>query len=104
MVALDQHALLNFDFILMDIEGAEFLALKGMPDHLKHCKNLIIEYVTYHLANIAQISNEEFLGPITPHFDSMKIIGSARAYSRNEFLSDKQISADILFQKTLERK
>ena len=75
MVALDQHAVLNFDIILMDIEGAEFLALRGMPDHLKYCRNLIIEYAPRLLTNIAQISNEEFLGPIAAHFDSMKIIG-----------------------------
>jgi len=107
MIALDQHTDLNFDLILMDIEGAEFLALKGMSHHLKYCKNLIIEYVPHHLTNVAQITNEEFLGAIVPHFDSMKIIGSDRVYLKNEFLSalnrlfNGQMSADLLFEKIL---
>ncbi len=110
MVILDEHAALNFDIILMDIEGSEFLALKGMHDHLKNCRYLIIEYVPHHLTNISQISNEEFLVPIAAHFDSMRIIGSSRVYPKNEFLPalnhlfDGQMSADILFQNALEGK
>ena len=56
----------TFDTILMDIEGSEYFALRGMPLLLARAKNLIVEFVPHHLKNIAGIGVSEFLAAIEP--------------------------------------
>lgn len=62
-----------FDLIVMDLEGSEYFALKGMQKILSHCKVLIVEFLPHHLKNVSGITVEDFLSVITPHFSSLTI-------------------------------
>jgi FkbM family methyltransferase len=59
----------DFDLIVMDIEGAEALALRGMANLVARSRGLLIEVFENHLRRVAKVSNEEFLGLIQPYFD-----------------------------------
>lgn len=73
MVSLDDHIEENNfakpDGIIMDIEGAEYMALLGMEKSLKQSRFLFMEYVPHHLKNVAGITNIELIKLIEPHFD-----------------------------------
>lgn len=56
-----------FDVILMDIEGSEFFALKGMPNILENSKTLIIEFLPHHLKNVAGVGIDVFLATLPPY-------------------------------------
>jgi FkbM family methyltransferase len=64
----------RFDIIVMDIEGAEPLALRGMRDLLRRSRGLLIEVFEQHLRHVAKISNDEFLALIEPDFDHAVIL------------------------------
>lgn len=72
MIPLDAHItsqnLEHPDGIIMDIEGAEFFALKGMPETLKQLRFLYMEYVPHHLKNVSATTNAELIQLIAPHF------------------------------------
>jgi FkbM family methyltransferase len=53
-----------FDVILMDIEGSEYFAMKGMPRLLGAAKYLIAEFIPHHLTNVAGIGVDEFVAPL----------------------------------------
>ncbi len=73
-VVLDDHIKeKKFDLIVMDIEGSEYFALKGMQEILDNCKTLQIEFIPHHLKNVSGVSVEEFLTLITPHFSQLYI-------------------------------
>ncbi|MDZ4714246.1 MAG: FkbM family methyltransferase [Cytophagales bacterium] len=78
MVSLDQHISKNqlpiADGIVMDIEGAEYFALKGMPATLAAARFLYIEYVPHHLENVSGVSNKEFFDLILPHFSAVQFM------------------------------
>lgn len=59
----------RFDLIVMDIEGAEALALRGMRDLIGRSRALLVEVFEHHLRRIARVSNEEFLSLVGPHYD-----------------------------------
>ena len=79
----------TFETIVMDIEGAEYMALGGMPNLLSRCSNLFIEMVPHHLKNVANVTNEQFLSRIQGgRFDEVLVVGqNDRAYSSGEALS-----------------
>lgn len=54
----------KFDTIIMDIEGSEYFALKGMPILLEKAKRLFIEFIPHHLVNVAGVNIEEFIEPL----------------------------------------
>jgi FkbM family methyltransferase len=60
----------KFEAVLMDIEGSEYFALCGMQEILSHAKWLFVEFVPHHLRNVSNVTVEEFLRPIRPHFSS----------------------------------
>ena len=72
MVALDpfiaEQSLTPPSGIIMDIEGAEYFALKGMQATLAKVRFLYVEFVPHHLQNVSNTSVEKFLKTITPHF------------------------------------
>lgn len=78
MISLDNHIELENlpepQGIIMDIEGAEFFALKGMQESLKKSRFLYIEYIPHHLENVAGVSNKDFFNLITPHFNYVKLM------------------------------
>lgn len=73
-----------FDVIVMDIEGSEYFALRGMQRLLANCRLLVVEFVPHHLKNVSSISVEQFLSVITPHFSRVTIP------SRNAVLESSQ--------------
>ncbi len=78
MVSVDEHVNANnlpeAQGIIMDIEGAEYYALKGMTETLKASAFLYIEYVPHHLENVSNTSNEVFFDLITPYFNTVKFM------------------------------
>lgn len=64
----------QFDFLVMDVEGGEAVALRGMPGLLSRCRGLLIEVFERHLRRVARVSNEEFLSLIAPYFDRAVIL------------------------------
>lgn len=64
----------QFDVIVMDVEGAEMVALKGMKGLLGRCRGLLIEVFESHLRNVAKVGNDEFLSLLAPYFDEATIL------------------------------
>lgn len=64
---------LNFDVVVMDIEGSEYFALGGMQKILSHCKLLVVEYLPHHLKNVSSVTVEQFLSVIRPHFSHLLV-------------------------------
>lgn len=62
------------DFMIMDIEGAEYFALLGANNCLENVSILYIEFVPHHLKNISNVSIETFCSLITKYFSVMKLI------------------------------
>jgi FkbM family methyltransferase len=94
MICLDDHIeqeqLPSPDVVVMDIEGSEYYALKGMKNTLKNVNCLHIEYIPHHLKNVAGVSNQQFLECLLPYFDKMKVLnesipGSEKEYQKDEF-------------------
>ena len=83
--ALDAHLSNHaFDLVLMDIEGSEFFALKGMPKILQECKSLIVEFLPHHLRNVAGVDAETFLKQIPQRFTKVTIPSQNVTLSREE--------------------
>ena len=74
-----------FDLILMDIEGSEYFALKGMQSLLALAKILIVEFVPDHLRNVSSVSPNEFIQLIEPHFNSLYIPSSGITVAKKDF-------------------
>ncbi len=96
----------DIDIVVMDIEGSEYHALKGMQDILSRCRALIVEFVPHHLRYVAGITVEQFLSVITPHFSTMKIPSKGVMVDAAEFeriltvmYEQDDEDGDILFQK-----
>jgi FkbM family methyltransferase len=68
-VLADHH----FDLILMDIEGSEVFALRGMPRLLKTCRCLVVEFLPHHLQRVAGVSVREFLQAVPDHLQWMQV-------------------------------
>jgi FkbM family methyltransferase len=57
----------TFDLIIMDIEGSEYFALKGMRKLLSAASILVIEFLPHHLKNISGVTVNEFLSTLPPY-------------------------------------
>ena len=71
--ALDDVINNSVDLILMDIEGSEYFALKGMSRLLDSAKHLIVEFIPDHLRNVSAVSPDELIELIEPHFNHLYI-------------------------------
>jgi FkbM family methyltransferase len=78
MKALDEHIatenLPPADMIVMDIEGAEYFALKGMQKALASSSGLYIEFIPHHLQNVAGVSATQLFDLIIPHYNKAKFM------------------------------
>ena len=113
MVALDpfiaEQSLTPPSGIIMDIEGAEYFALKGMQATLAKVRFLYVEFVPHHLQNVSNSSVEKFLKTITPHFSKAIFLKDNTQYdissSEKELvkhlktLEKNNVADDILFTK-----
>ncbi|MBU3712121.1 MAG: FkbM family methyltransferase [Limnohabitans sp.] len=61
--------------VFIDIEGSEYLALKGMYSCLQKAEIVFVEYIPYHLEYVAGISPEEFSAEIEKNFNYLYIPG-----------------------------
>lgn len=113
MISLEDHIteenLTKPTAMLMDIEGAEYFALKGMQNTVKDLRFLYVEYVPHHLKNVSDVSNKDFLALIAPHFTKASFVRSKKVidYGTNsnellvylDELMSKNKADDILFSK-----
>lgn len=60
--------------IIMDIEGAECFALKGMQQTLAESKSLYIEFIPHHLQNVSGVTATHFFDLVTPHYTKAKFM------------------------------
>ena len=78
MKAVDEHIKLESlppaNMIIMDIEGAEYLALKGMQESLAASNSLYIEFIPHHLQNVADVSANAFFNLVTPHYSNAQFM------------------------------
>ena len=63
----------KFDLVFMDIEGSEYFALKGMQNTLRRTENLVVEFISHHLKNVANVSVSEFVSIIEPYFQYLYV-------------------------------
>lgn len=71
--------------IHMDIEGSEYFALRGMPRLLSETSYLLIEFFPRHLRNVANITVDQLLSVIAPHFDHLYIPSNKQLVSKQDF-------------------
>lgn len=64
----------RYGLIVMDIEGAEPLALAGMPDLLSTCRHLYIEFVPHHLDDVGGVTVDGFCDRLRM-FDEVRFTG-----------------------------
>ena len=76
----------RFDLIIVDIEGSEYRAFKGMPETLSKAKQLIVELAPNHIDNVAHVSREEFLDAIPDSFSAAALLHGKESYTRSELL------------------
>ncbi|WP_319420254.1 FkbM family methyltransferase [Pleurocapsa sp. FMAR1] len=96
-----------YDLIVMDIEGSEYFALKGMQRILSCSKILQIEFVPHHLKYVSGVGVDDYLGLISPYFDRLYIPSKKITIGKSEFeatlttMFNKNEEDDgIIFQKT----
>lgn len=77
----------DFDVVIMDIEGSEYFALRGMQEILSKCKLLVVEFLPHHLKNVSGITVEQFLSEITPHFSRLTVPSKKLVLNASEFFS-----------------
>jgi FkbM family methyltransferase len=82
---LDVAAPDEYKLVVMDIEGSEYFALKGMPVILSKASYLIMEFVPHHLKNVSNVSVQELLVPIEPYFDRLNIPSKRTIIDRSQF-------------------
>lgn len=84
----------SFDLIIMDIEGSEVLALRGMGALVARSRGLLVEVFEHHLRHVAKVTNEEFLSSVGPYFEEAYVLpekprpgeaASVGPYGRNAF-------------------
>ena len=97
----------EFDLIVMDIEGSEYLALKGMPKILSKAKRMQLELVPFLLAQ-SGVKINQVLDLLTPYFDVGRDLRQAMDGNPSQTLSalakeiecNNQLS-DIYLEKSL---
>jgi len=98
----------SFDLMVMDIEGSEYFALRGMPRLLERCGALQIEISRLSIEQAAGITPLQFLEPLRDVFDSAQTSegGVVREFAREAFddllrfcMRTPDISYDVLFRK-----
>ncbi|MFM7087670.1 MAG: FkbM family methyltransferase [Cyanobium sp.] len=96
----------SFEVILMDIEGSEYPALKGMQRLLRDAVALQVEFIPHHLINVANISAADFLAPIQDHFTALVVPHRRLVTGRDQFadvlggmVANNEASEGLLFLK-----
>jgi FkbM family methyltransferase len=69
-----------FHVIVMDIEGSEPLALRGMNRICSQARALLVEWMPRHLRLVAGVTPEQWLEPIAKHFSRMYVPTQTTTY------------------------
>jgi len=86
VIDVEAHSLDNylsnkeFDLVLIDIEGSEYFAMKGMADILAQTKTLIVEFLPHHITNVAGVKLTDFLNNIPGHLKKLTIPSKNKTY------------------------
>ena len=105
IIALDDHTKEKyFDFIVMDIEGAEYLALQKMTRVLSKCRILVMEYKRSMVKKVSEAKIEDLMNLLLPHFNYITSIKKRKIYPIEDYhnlLKDfpKDESQDFIFSK-----
>ena len=92
MIRLDEQLVhQKLRLIVMDIEGAEVHALRGMRGLLSNVEYLYTEFSTSYLASFGE-SAISFVDELLPHFNSMQVCGD----SGNQIIYKDRSWADYL--------
>jgi FkbM family methyltransferase len=75
----------QFDLIVMDIEGSEYFALKGMPRLLASAHVLSIEFIPHHLRNVSGITVAQLLELVDPFFTRMFVPSKDVTVRKDQF-------------------
>lgn len=78
---------IQFDLIIMDIEGSEYFALLGMQNQLAHARALAVEFLPHHISDVANVGINQFVDAILPHFNQMFIDNKDAMISKNNIRS-----------------
>lgn len=96
-----------YDVIMMDIEGSEYFALLGMPRLLSQARHLVSEFLPRHFRDVANVTANEFVELVAPHFDRLFVPHRNETVERAQFLAllgamfDADQSDDgVVFSKT----
>ena len=74
----------DYDLVLLDIEGSEYFAMKGMKNILSNCKTLVVEFLPHHLKNVADIDVETFLSVLPGHFTKFNLPNNQQKHNISE--------------------
>ena len=77
----------SFELVVMDIEGSEYFALKGMPKLLSRARTLAVEFLPHHLRNVAGVSPADFVDQLYPYFDRLYIPSKNLSVQKSDFHS-----------------
>ncbi|WP_316825543.1 FkbM family methyltransferase [Pedobacter miscanthi] len=101
----DEFPAHTFGMIVMDIEGSEYFALKGMPNLLDRAKCIMIEFLPHHLQYVGGVSIAQFYEPLAS-FDSMLVpsskilVNKAQILETLTYMFENQISDEgLIFMK-----
>ena len=74
----------DYDLVLLDIEGSEYFAMKGMENILANCTTLVVEFLPHHLKNVADIDVETFLSVLPGHFTKFNLPDNRQEHNISE--------------------
>lgn len=74
----------HFDLVLIDIEGSEYFAMKGMPKILSKTQNLVVEFLPHHIKNVAGVRLSDFIDNIPEHLTKVTIPSKNTTYPIGE--------------------
>ncbi|HEY0121505.1 MAG TPA: FkbM family methyltransferase [Rhizobium sp.] len=84
----------SYDLIIMDIEGSEYFALKGMPKILTNARAMAIEFLPHHIKDVAGVSIADFCQLLQPNFNWMYIPGKNALIPSEKFMEFLSASFD----------
>lgn len=71
----------DFDLVLIDIEGSEYFAMRGMANILAKTKTLVVEFLPHHITNVAGITFDDFVSNIPEHLTQLTIPSKNQTFS-----------------------
>jgi len=80
----------QFDVVVMDIEGSEYFALRGMPRLLAGARMLSMEFIPHHFRNVSGVTVAQLLEQVDPYFTKLLIPTKNVTVGRDRFYTSLQ--------------